>query len=345
MRLKVFILVIVLSFEITAQKSDFAHINFQRADSIASSCSKVSLQNMPLLVNQLTQDLSTQVEQFRAIHTWVCLNIESDHYFSETTLKKRRQLQNNTAAFSRWNAQMQSKVFKRLVRDKKTICSGYAYVVKALANLVDIECKIVDGYARSVRTNTEKIDFPNHSWNVVKLRGKWYFVDATQASGFYNLNENKYVKNYNDGYFLAEPELFVKNHYPLAEKWLLLNDDVALSTFVNGPIVYGNTYKYKVIPVTPKTLVTTIYTGETVVFQFNILDETYLQDITLVLSSGFKFKKIKATKVNFKNGILEIKHQFNKKGQYDVHAKIGEDIITSYTVKVEKHQKATSRNS
>lgn len=345
MKLKVFLLVIVLSFETTAQKSDFAHINFQRADRIASSYSKASLQNMPLLVHQLTKGLNTQVEQFRAIHTWVCLNIESDHHFSETTLKKRRQLQNNTVAFSRWNAQVQSKVFKRLVRDKKTICSGYAYVIKALANLADIECEIVDGYARSVRTNTEKIDFPNHSWNVVKLRGKWYFVDATQASGFYNLDENKYVKNYNDGYFLAEPELFVKNHYPLAEKWLLLDDGITLKTFVKAPIIYGNTYKHKVVPVMPNTLVTRINTGETVVFQFNILDKTHLKDVSLVLSSGFKFKKIKPTEANFKDGILEIKHQFNKKGQYDVHAKIGEDIITSYTVKVEKHQKANSRNS
>lgn len=116
----------VFSLSLYAQKSDFKHIDFNKADSIAKSCSSKSLHNMPLLVHHLTDNLQTQVEQFRAIHTWVCLNIESDHYFSESILEKRKALSNNPVALNKWNTKVQSKVYKKLLKHKKTICSGYA---------------------------------------------------------------------------------------------------------------------------------------------------------------------------------------------------------------------------
>lgn len=327
------ILLLLLCLHVNAQKSDFKHIDFAKADSIAKSYSKASLRNMPLLVHNLTHNLNTQVEQFRAIHTWVCFNIESDHYFSEATLKKRRQLHDNISALEKWNTKQQTKVFKRLVRDKKTICSGYAYILKALTNLADIECEIVDGYARTVRTNVNTVDFPNHSWNIVKLNDKWYFADITQASGFYNLDEEEFVKNYTEGYFLATPELFAKNHYPLNDKWLLLDEKPTLKQFVKAPIIYQNTYKHGVIPITPSGLVTTIEVGESISFQFKILEENCLEDISL-FNDSLRNKKIKQTERIYNNGILKITYQFGKKGQFDVHTKVGKDVVSSFTVKV-----------
>ncbi|MBC3759630.1 hypothetical protein H7U19_14535 [Hyunsoonleella sp. SJ7] len=346
MRLKLFVLLFWLSFQSYAQRSDFAHVNFNKADSIAKVYGEASLRNMPLLVHQLTKDLDTQVEQFRAIHTWVCLNIESDHYFSEATLKKGRALRNKPEALKKWNAKTQAKVYKRLLRDKKTICTGYAYILKALTVLAEIECEIVDGYARTTAHNIGTVDFPNHSWNVLKLNDKWYFADATQASGYYNLDEEKFVKDYNDGYFLADPQLFVQNHFPINRKWLLLGDDeLSLIDFVKTPLIYGDTYKYGIIPKTPTGLVTSINVGESVIFRFKLLDPSYLEKISLVLISGFKFKKIKPTKSNYKNGVLELKCQFDKKGQYDVHAKVDKAIVASYTVKVEKTKNRNPRSS
>ncbi len=327
------ILLMLLCLYVNAQKSDFKHIDFAKADSIAKSYSKASLRNMPLLVHNLTHNLNTQVEQFRAIHTWVCFNIESDHYFSEATLKKRRQLHDNISALEKWNTKQQTKVFKRLVRDKKTICSGYAYILKALTNLADIECEIVDGYARTVRTNVNTADFPNHSWNVVKLNDKWYFADTTQASGFYNLDDQEFVKNYTEGYFLASPELFAKNHYPLNDKWLLLDEKPTLKQFVKAPIIYQNTYKHGVIPITPSGLITTIEVGESISFQFKVLEENCLEDISL-FNDSLRNKKIKQTERIYNNGLLKITYQFDKKGQFDVHTKVGKDVVSSFTVKV-----------
>ncbi|MGC6430930.1 MAG: transglutaminase domain-containing protein [Jejuia sp.] len=319
-----------------AQKSDFSHINFQKADSISRTCSSMSLKNMPLLVHQLTNDLDTQVEKFRAIHTWVCLNIESDHYFSEITLKKRKQLQANRLALHKWNAKAQAKVFKRLVRSKKTICTGYAYVLKTLANLVDIECEIVDGYARTTTANINIVGVPNHSWNVVKLNNKWYLADTTQASGYYNLDENQFVKDYNEGYFLARPQLFVKNHYPIEQNWLLLDESISIKAYVKAPIIYGETYKYGIIPQTPELLVTEVLVGDTLEFLFEVEDETLIKDINLVITGGFGYRKLQPQNTSYSNGQLALTYLFNRKGHFDVHAKIGEDIVASYTLKVSK---------
>ena len=86
------LLFLLLHFTVKAQKSHFKHIDFKTADSIAKSYKGSSLKNLPILAYNLTQNLDTQVEQFRAIYTWVCFNIESDHYFGEITLRNVKNL-------------------------------------------------------------------------------------------------------------------------------------------------------------------------------------------------------------------------------------------------------------
>ncbi len=334
------LLAILLSLiEVNAQKTDFGSINFNKADSIAKLHGNLSLKNMPLLVHNLTYQLDTEVEQFRAIHTWICLNIESDHYFSERILSKRKQLIKDSIAFNYWNSQIQSKVVKKLIKQKKTICSGYAYLVKALASLADIECNIVHGYARNATSNVDKVDFANHSWNVVKLHGKWYFADTTQASGFYDLDAREFVKDYNDGFFLASPELFVKNHYPLHKKWLLTEENISLEAFVKSPIIYVDTFKHGVIPITPVKLVSTLNMGDAVIFRYKLLDKAALTDFKLTIGSGMRFKTIKPVAAQYKDNILELRYNFSKRGHYDVHAKVGEDIVVSYSIIVKKPEK------
>ncbi|WP_298496238.1 transglutaminase domain-containing protein [uncultured Algibacter sp.] len=330
------IFILLLSFFIEAQKSDFKHINFNKADSIANSYKGSSLKNLPVLVYKLTNNLDTQVEKFRSIHTWVCSNITSDHSFGETTLKKRKKYKNDSISFSKWNNQVLSKMFQKLLKEKKTICSGYAYLIKELTTLANITCKIVDGYSRTTSRNVGEIDFPNHSWNAVKLNGKWYLVDATMASGYFNINTYKFVQDYNEGYFLASPNLFNKKNYPLNSKWLLSENKPTINQFVKAPIVYGSAFKNAIIPLTPEKLKTKIRVDETIVFKFEILDESKIKDMRLTISSGFSSKTIQANLFNCKNRILKLKNQFSKKGNYIVHFMVDKDIVFSYSIKVEK---------
>lgn len=54
------------------------------------------------------------------------------------------------------------------VKKKKTVCQGYAELFSAMCRYAGIHNRMVIGYARG-----------DHSWNMVRLSNKWYYVDVT----------------------------------------------------------------------------------------------------------------------------------------------------------------------
>ncbi|MDD7219825.1 MAG: transglutaminase domain-containing protein [Clostridia bacterium] len=56
---------------------------------------------------------------------------------------------------------------------KKAVCAGYAGAVQYLLERLGVYCIYVDGDARN---STE-----GHAWNIVKLDGQYYYVDATNG--------------------------------------------------------------------------------------------------------------------------------------------------------------------
>jgi len=203
---------------LTAQHTDFEFVDFTRADNIAKLNLEAELDNLPLLAHKLTYKLPSQVEQFRAIYTWVCLSIKGDMSLQRKVDEHRLKFKNDSTAFLKWNYEFKKLAFKKLLKQKKTMCTGYAYLIKELCYLAQIECVIVDGYGRSVRSNIKELEMANHSWNAVKLNTKWYLCDATWSSGYMNAY-SIFIQDYNEGYFLTTPSLFGKNHFPLEKKW------------------------------------------------------------------------------------------------------------------------------
>ena len=73
------------------------------------------------------------------------------------------------------------------------MCTGYAYLIKEMCFIADLDCEIIDGYARAFDANVNGLESLNHSWNAVKLNNKWYLCDATWSSG-YMVNNSLFVK-------------------------------------------------------------------------------------------------------------------------------------------------------
>jgi len=216
------ILLFTFVWQLHAQRSDFETISFKKADNIATLLKGKELNNLPLLANKLTSKLDTDAERFRAIYFWVCHNIKNDYDLMMINERKRRKYKNDTPQLNSWNKTFKKKVFSKLLKQKKTLCSGYSYLVKELATLAGLECEIVDGYGK-VSASFKSLRIPNHSWNAIKLNDKWYLCDATWSSGF--IDETYLFKyNYNDAYFLMEPEEFAKSHRPLDSEWLLFKE-------------------------------------------------------------------------------------------------------------------------
>ena len=85
---------LLLLFDHAIGLGQFVNLNesdFSKADSIAFSHKGHSLRNLPVLTHQLTKDLTTDVEKFRAIFTWVCTNIENDYQSYLKTRKKKEE--------------------------------------------------------------------------------------------------------------------------------------------------------------------------------------------------------------------------------------------------------------
>ncbi|NHN25446.1 hypothetical protein FIA58_007135 [Flavobacterium jejuense] len=324
------------SLKTQAQQSDFSNINFTKADAIANKYKGATLESLPILSYNLTSTLKTDVEKFRAIYRWVCANIENDYYAYLKNKKTRNKLKKDSLKLATWNAYFTQKTFKRLLKEQKTVCTGYAYLIKELANLAEIKCEILDGYGRTADVNIEELSIPNHSWNAVQLNNKWYLCDATWSSGIYDLNHYSFKYDYNDGYFLTDPNLFVKNHYPVNTKWLLTDTIIPITSFLNGPIVYPTTFKQAIVPTQPVTLHLEVKQNQEVIFLLKEGNPMDTSNITIEMTSGTYKTSVKPTINKNSDELLEVKHTFDKRGFYDFHIKLKEEYLITYTVKVEK---------
>lgn len=328
-----FIFLILLS-NTSAQISDFKHIDFSKADRIAELNGGKPLDNLPLLAYNLTARLETDAEKFRAIYIWVTSNIKSDIRLSDLVSRKRIKFQNDNEAYLEWNAGWQKKAFKRLFTDRKTICTGYAYLIKELCFLSNIDVEIVNGYARTAEINVKSLDIINHSWNAVKLNNKWYLCDATWSSG-YTLNGMIFIEDYNDGYFLADPILFGITHYPTDKKWFL-NESLVKTEFIAPPIVYGETFERQIIPISPATMHIETTTNVLLEFSFKTTKSIFEDQIRLVFYNGSIERKFEISDLKIENDYFSFKNKFKLEGSYDVHLKIEDDIVATYTINLKK---------
>lgn len=85
----------------------------------------------------------------KKIHDLICEKVDYDPYFNEVSQNPYNQT-----------------VYSVLVDPRKTtVCAGYSQAMQLLCNAVGIDCAVVTSY--------------NHEWNIVRLNGTWYCVDAT----------------------------------------------------------------------------------------------------------------------------------------------------------------------
>lgn len=74
----------------------------------------------------------------------------------------------------------------------------------------------------------------NHSWNAVFINGEWRFVDCTWGSGFLDTNK-KFCRQFDEFWFLTDPEVFVYDHFPAHQIWQLLEEPISIEDFNKKP--------------------------------------------------------------------------------------------------------------
>ena len=192
--------------------------DYKRADSIALSIPKNKKYSVDDLSLLLTKDLTTEHEKCRVIFRWITENIA--YSFSNKTGDVQKVLQKRVA-----------------------VCMGYAALFQAMSRKAGLECETVTGFAKITPEDIGvKLTKSNHSWNIIKLYGTWYLIDATWAAGNYT---NKFVKDFDDSYYLSDPRFLILSHYPEEPKYQYLDTIISAETFIRYPIVYSGLMKNK----------------------------------------------------------------------------------------------------
>lgn len=202
----------------------FTQNNVIDPDHTASSSKGSSIRE---LHNKLIKDKETDREKLHAFYFWIANNINYD--VSEWT--------NPT---NNWKKQEPANVLK----SKKAVCHGYAELLKALCDLSNIKSYLVSGY---IRRNNQFVS-EGHTWNVVYLNNTWLPVDVTGGAGGVT-NQRKFMKEYDEQYFLSDPVDFLQNHYPFDPAWQLVNYPVKLTEYKKqnwkySPLPTENIYNF-----------------------------------------------------------------------------------------------------
>jgi transglutaminase/protease-like cytokinesis protein 3 len=314
----------------SAQMRDFPTANFAAADSVASFDPAYPLTDLTGLTHKLTNCFASEEEKFRAIYKWICNNIEYDHSLYTENREKRTKFAKERNSLNEWNAKFTSRVVQTLTRHHRTVCSGYASLLKELCSLAGLNCVIIDGYGRTAQSNIRGTGQANHSWNAVELNGKWYLCDVTWSSGAYDTQRQVYVKNFEECYFLADPEQFIRNHYPLEREWTHTRNQPALTQFLNRPLFYVNAFHLGIGKSFPDDFDLTVTKGETVTFKFNC--QKKIETAALIVN-GLNHQK--SLQYFPDDDLFAIEHQFNNKGKRTVHIMLNNNYTFTYTVTVQ----------
>ncbi|MEL6534941.1 MAG: transglutaminase domain-containing protein [Bacteroidota bacterium] len=305
---------------------------YARADSVAESLYGAPMEDLYGLATQLTEGLPTEEEKFRAIYTWIVQNIKNDSQLYNRTMNARKRYAETPARLATWTRRMQPKIWDRLLTKKKTLCSGYAYLLSHLAEQAGITAIPVAGYMRNSRANVGGEGFLNHHWNAVKLDGTWYLCDPTWSSGLYRLWGKK---GWEDPYFLLDPALFVLTHYPVDTTWLLLESPPGLDAFLQAPLVYPAAQQARLLPEGPSSFRLTEETGNTIKFRFRQeADEALTQLKLLWVADTGKDHEIWVPVQFAEDGTTYVEYTFHWPGDYTVHLRKDHHFLLTYQIAV-----------
>jgi transglutaminase/protease-like cytokinesis protein 3 len=181
-------------------------------DAIYHGIKTEPLKYLDKLIIHLTEWTKDEYLKVKSIHDWICLNIDYD-----------------MVGYNRGDIKVAEPHIT--LRFKTAVCGGYAALFRYMTYRAGFESTIVNGFTKGqgkYALGEQKILTP-HAWNSIKIKNVYYLVDVTWDAGY--VPNDEYVRSYSAEYFLANPNHFVRTHYPEAPGWLLLDTFITLQDF------------------------------------------------------------------------------------------------------------------
>lgn len=331
---KILFLLLYLSVNITvpAQQS-FSSLKFGEVDNHVLS---VKFENNYIkLAHDLTDRFPEDLYKVRAIFKWITNNIAYDYRFinsgKELSVPDCADQFDCIEIMRAW----ENDYIKKILRTKRATADGYAKLFQKLCELVHVQGEVLTGYLRSKPYQIGNKFSVNHSWNAVLIDTAWFFLDATLAAGYCIDNEEtdrlvKFVKDYQNYYWLTPFERLARTHYPKNGFW---GDhySISLQRFFNTAHYYSIDMLENIYDECPDTGVLTIKKDDTIHFSFTYKKEIrYIQ----VNSNNYRNPSLWTTVAVSKRKTKLVRDSWAEKKQiYLPFNKTGQHYSFDYLVK------------
>ncbi len=204
--------------------------NYRKVDSIVLTY-PTKFSSTSKLAKRIDSDFSNDFEKTRAIYTWITNNIA----YEPTEYGKYDFEYSTKTEFEQKEQKYEEKLSTRVISKGKAVCEGYSTLFKALCDKISIKSKVITGGSKTLTKDIGKRYYSDHAWNMVLIENKKYLIDVTWGAGTY---ENRFERKVNYFYFLTDPKLFIKNHYPDYYENALLIEKIDKEVFLKGPLIY-----------------------------------------------------------------------------------------------------------
>ncbi|XP_076331137.1 hillarin-like [Tachypleus tridentatus] len=211
---------------------------FAELDQVAINVAQEDQVTFTDLVRPLIARCVTDVEKARAIFRWITV----------------KNLNNMT-----FDSNIYDDTPMALLRGIKNGTESYHVLFKRLCSYAGLHCVVIKGYSKSAGyqpgDSVQDSRFRN-SWNAVYVAGAWRFVQCnwgarhlvnskeTSQPGSGNKDDSLRYE-YDDHYFLTDPNEFIYEFFPFQPEWQLLKRPVTLQEFEENPFVRSLFFRYR----------------------------------------------------------------------------------------------------
>jgi transglutaminase-like putative cysteine protease len=205
-----------------------AEPSFGAIDAHALRAARNDERSIATLAAYLIRPARNDRERVRAFFRWITSRIvyDIDSFLQNRTVPCRAEM---------------------VLETRLSICQGYASLFEALCERAGIEVMMVPGFAKGFGSAVgASNDAPNHVWNAVRFDGRWHLIDTTWGAGV--VDGGKYVRRFNDFYFLTPPDCLVFSHLPEDPRWQLTDPPLERDEFFRQPKVDDALFRLGVTP-------------------------------------------------------------------------------------------------
>ncbi|WKX92891.1 hypothetical protein Q1695_010709 [Nippostrongylus brasiliensis] len=201
---------------------------FSSIDEVAMHCARNEMTTFTDLIRALTSEARSDIDMARAIYRWITIKNLNTMIFDDS---------------------IESDTPMGLLRGIKYGTESYHVLFKRLCSYAGLHCVVIKGYSKSAGYQ------PGYSFEDNR------FSNAKESESE-NRSDSNLRYEYDDHYFLTDPEEFIYEFLPHDPNWQLLSRPLTLKEFERIPFVRSLFFKYS-LSFVDNNLESTLYTDKT----------------------------------------------------------------------------------